>query len=265
MRAFIIVSIVLGFACAETAAQQTYRWVDKDGGVHYTQSPPPAGAAKEVQSKRLSGSTVETSGPSYAMQMAMRDYPVTLYTAPDCGAACKDAQDHLNKRGAPFREVAISDAKGAEELKKITGAYQVPVMKVGSQVLVGFEPGQWKDALDSAGYPALAQPLRARPPESRPAKIAAVPSTPVKLYSNSKCGSPCADAQQFLSARGINQEVVQVETPESFEELRKLTGGATVPVLVVGETVLIGYSPARWGSALDAAGFPPAAARASQQ
>lgn len=33
-------------AVSATAAAQLYRWVDKDGRVHYTATPPPAGATK---------------------------------------------------------------------------------------------------------------------------------------------------------------------------------------------------------------------------
>ncbi len=265
-RALFIVLIALGFACAQSDAQQLYRWVDKEGRVHYTQTPPPSGAAQNVRRKDFSDGVVESSGLSYAAQMAMRNYPVTLYSSADCGAPCKDAQNYLNKRGVSYRDVIVSDAKGVEELKTIAGSSQVPVMKVGAQVLVGFEPGQWKEALDIAGYPASAPPVgpsRSRQPS--PAKAAAAPLPPVRLYTNSKCGSPCAEAKQFLNGRGVGYEEVAVESAATFEELRKKSGGAAVPVLAIGENMLVSYSPERWAGALDAAGFARAGARTSKR
>lgn len=267
-RMLLAVPIALGalaLAAGPSAAQQLYRWVDKEGGVHYTQSPPPPGAAKSLQQRKLSASVVETSGASYAMQMATRNFPVALYVQAGCGAPCQDAQNHLKKRGVPFREVSVSSAAEIEELKKIAGSFQVPVMTVGSQALLGFEPGQWKSALDLAGYPASAPPQTPpRPAEARPARAAGLPAIPVKLYTNSQCGSPCAEAKQFLAARGVGFEEVAVETPATFEELRKLTGGAKIPVLAVGEQVVTGFQPGRWTSAMDKAGFPPDGARVAK-
>lgn len=267
-RMLLAVPIALGalaLAAGPSGAQQLYRWVDKDGGVHYTQSAPPPGAAKSLQQRKLSASVVETSGASYAMQVATRNFPVRLYVQAGCGAPCQDAQDHLKKRGVPFREVSVSSASEIEELKKIAGSFQVPVMTIGSQALLGFEPGQWKSALDVAGYPASAPPQAPpRPVEARPAKAAAPPAIAVRLYTNSQCGSPCADAKQFLAARGVPYEEVAVETPATFGELRKLTGGAKIPVLALGDQVLTSFHPARWSSAIDAAGFPPAGARAGK-
>lgn len=34
------------FACAPAAAQQVYKWVDENGRVHYSNSPPPSGATR---------------------------------------------------------------------------------------------------------------------------------------------------------------------------------------------------------------------------
>ena len=77
MRAPLAATLLaLGLAIAFMAqAQQLYRWVDKDGHVHYTQQPPPREAAKSVESRRLSGSVVEAPKP-YALEQATKNYPV---------------------------------------------------------------------------------------------------------------------------------------------------------------------------------------------
>ena len=90
--AFAVVTILAAYGLQPAAAQQMYRWVDKDGRVTYSQNPPPAGAAKSVQQKRLSSSVIEASDLPYAAQVAMRNFPVMLHTSPDCGAGCASAR-----------------------------------------------------------------------------------------------------------------------------------------------------------------------------
>lgn len=142
-------------------AQSTvYRWVDKQGKVHFSDTPPPDAA--NVVSKRMGGGYVEDSQLPYATQIAMKKSPVTLYVSNDCGAICSDGRDLLNRRGVPFSERnAQSDAADAEALRGLVGELQVPVLRVGDNALKGYSEESWQSALDVAGYP------RARP--SRPA------------------------------------------------------------------------------------------------
>jgi glutaredoxin len=162
------------------AAAQTnvYRWVDKDGKVHFSDTPPPE-PARSLTQKRIGGSGAgdETQLP-YATQVAMRKSPVTLFTGTDCRDACGQARDLLYKRGIPFTERdAQASPEAAEELKKLVGALLVPTLAVGSNNLKGFEEGMWHSALDGAGYPRTALPsqLRSRP-QPPPAESAAQPA-----------------------------------------------------------------------------------------
>lgn len=151
-------------------AQQLYRWVDQNGRVTYSQSPPPAGAAKNVQQKKMGGgSAVESSDLPYAAQVAVKNFPVTLYTGPDCGDPCKQGRDTLSKRGIPFRDVSVSDEQGIEALRKLAGSARIPTLQVGSQITAGFESNSWKNALDAAGYPASI-PVSARRQDSSAAQ-----------------------------------------------------------------------------------------------
>src|SRR5215475_8598754 len=94
---------------AASAGAQSYRWVDKDGKINYSDTPPPA-SAKSVQKRSAGGSVVETSQSQvpYATQQAVRNAPVTVYTAETCKQICDDARSFLAQRGIPFREVAVS-------------------------------------------------------------------------------------------------------------------------------------------------------------
>jgi glutaredoxin len=173
-----IVSCVLLAAAAALAHADMYRWLDQEGKVHYTDTPPPT-TAKNVQKKQPGGGMSEMQGVPYATQIAMKNFPVTLYVAESCGAPCTDAKALLVKRGVPFKEVAVGDEASRDELKKVSGALELPVMTVGRDVKRGYAEGMYVGALDTAGYPnsgPLAQ--RAAPPPKLPAKPTA-PAPPV--------------------------------------------------------------------------------------
>jgi glutaredoxin len=169
MRSLILAALL----CASFAAgAQLYRWTDERGRVHVTDTPPPP-SAKNVQ-RRSAGDAAPAGGSDvpYSVQVAAKNFPVTLYTAPDC-APCGSARSLLNARGVPFREVSVVDEKQAEELKKAVGSLSVPSLRVGSDVQKGFEQGAYHTMLDIAGYPrtgVLPPRSQAEPkPEAAPA------------------------------------------------------------------------------------------------
>ena len=149
--------VLLAFATA-AAAQTVYRWLDKEGRVHYADQSPPQDA-RQVQEKRLgSANFIETSGATYAMIRAQENFPVTLYTAPDCSAECKAARDFLGRRGVPYVEVQISSAPEAANYRQVFGGEEifVPAVTAGSQKQKGFEDVAWTRLLDDTGYPKAA-------------------------------------------------------------------------------------------------------------
>ena len=177
----LIFVIQLPLATGAFGAAQLYRWVDEKGNVEYRDTPPPQ-SAKKVEERRVVTSTIETSAPSYAVQQAMKNFPVTLW-AYDCGDPCVNARAHLARRGVPYTE---KDPKpDLKAFEKLTGGNGVPVLFVGSTKLSGYLEGEWDNALDAAGYPRSA-PLGARPaakaaPAQKPApqeQQAAAPSPP---------------------------------------------------------------------------------------
>jgi glutaredoxin len=173
---FVLLAAVAGSA----AAQQIYRWVDDKGRVQVTDSPPPAGA-KNVQK---SEAPVEPSGGEqlpFELRQAAANFPVVLYSSPNCQEGCSRARDALNRRGVPFKEVSVTDAAGIEELKKVSGGNQVPVLTVGRSVQKGFEQGALDALLDSAQYPregVLPPRRQAAPQPAAPAKPAAQAQAP---------------------------------------------------------------------------------------
>jgi glutaredoxin len=165
------------------AQASVYRWVDKDGKVHYSDTPPPE-PQKSLTQKRVGGGYAESTQLPYATQVAMKNSPVTLFTGADCGDPCKQGRDLLAKRGIPYSE---RDAQGnpqdAEALKKLVGAIEVPVLTVGSSKVKGYEEGAWHSALDGAGYPRTVLPGQMPPPPAprkaeSPAAQSATPAAP---------------------------------------------------------------------------------------
>jgi len=176
MRPYLIVAAIFWIACSD-AVGQTYRWVDDQGRVHYTQTPPPP-QAKEIQRKDFrSGATAYVDLP-YATQLAAKNYPVTLYTQPDCGSPCDQARASLVKRAVPFREVSVLGQKEIDEMKRVSGKEELPLLVVGSLFQTGFQENAINSLLDTAGYPPVGprvplETLRKTDPSAQPSQQSA--------------------------------------------------------------------------------------------
>ena len=147
--------LIMLLAAAGASAQTTYRWVDKDGKVHYGDQPPPVNEAKTVQQKKSSQLGVTQSEPSYSLRQAMADFPVTFYSQPQCGEPCTNGRDHLTRRGVPFASKSVTSEAEIASLKALLGGAEsaLPVLQVGSRVVKGYQAGAWDSLLDAAGYP----------------------------------------------------------------------------------------------------------------
>jgi glutaredoxin len=186
MNPRVAIALVLALS-AFTASAQLYRWTDEKGRVHITDTPPPPGA-RDVQKK---GAPAGGAAPqvSYELGQALQNFPVTLYTSPVCKEPCANARTLLNRRGVPFKEVQVWEEETNAELKRVSGANEVPTLVVGRSVHRGFEQAAYDALLDSARYPrAGLLPPRAQaapalpegyvPPGERPAPPAAEPLKP---------------------------------------------------------------------------------------
>ena len=158
MRILIAFSLLV---FALTAQAQFYRWTDENGKVYYTDTPPPANA-KNVQKKGSARPAGAEAAPAaqqpYALQQAVKSFPVTIYTSKECGDPCKKAIDYLKKRGVPFTEKVVAKQDEIDALTKLVGAPRVPAMVVGVTVQKDYEEQSWSDALDTAGYPKTVAP-----------------------------------------------------------------------------------------------------------
>src|SRR5262249_2306864 len=116
--------------------------------------------AKNVEAKRLTQNYIETDRQTLEAKQARDRYPVTLYSY-DCGDVCDKAQALLNRRGVPYRVADGRDAKGFDQLKKVSGDAQIPVLQAGDKLIArGFSEARWQALLDDAGYPKAPAPRR---------------------------------------------------------------------------------------------------------
>jgi glutaredoxin len=78
--------------------------------------------------------------------------------------------------------------------------------------------------------------------------------SPVTLYTAPDC-EPCNGARKLLNARGIPFKEVSV-TEKDVNDLVKLAGSASVPVIVVGSATQKGFEGSTYHRLLDDAGYP---------
>lgn len=260
MKRILFATILLAASAAVFTAQ-LYRWVDEKGNVEWRDTPPPP-SAKNVEQRKVGGGTVPAAELPYAVQVAIKNFPVTLWTT-DCGDTCTKARAHLARRGVPYDE---KDPRADfENFKKLTGGAEVPVVFIGSIRLKGYLESDWDAALDTAGYPKTApagykpKPRPAAAKEEAAPKEAPPAATGVRLYTSSDCGPNCTEARQYLSSRGIPFQEISVESPPQIEELKKVSGDTIVPVLLAGRFMVQGFDGPSFNRALDQAGFKPAA------
>ncbi len=190
------IALLLGLAVAAgtgaARAAEMYRWVDQAGQVHYSDQPPPP-EARSPEVRRLGDKPSATTLP-YALREAMRQFPVTVYTAEGCGQSCKQALAYLTKRGVPFTEKDARMGDNADVVLSHTGGkLEVPLMIIGRSALRGFEESTWAATLDAAGYPSsstLPPGMVAR--QAEPSRVAE--DTPEPAPEQPGEGSPEAPA-----------------------------------------------------------------------
>jgi glutaredoxin len=184
-RYFLLMGLLM---LANVQAGELYRSIDKDGKVHYSDSPLPG--TEDVEALKLGKEPVPFESLPYETQRAMQNFPVTLYTFPDCGSVCQQARDLLGKRGIPFSEKSSVTQKDLDAFRKESGDSQFPAVTIGKTWVKGFQAEEWNNELDFAGYPKKAPTPGPKPsarpaptpPETTPAPPEPTPAPPAQPY-----------------------------------------------------------------------------------
>lgn len=159
IAARVIAAVALSFALGAHA--QVYRWLDEKGRLHAGDTPPPS--ALDVEKVRVAPTPTEPVEP-YALQLARKNNPVTLYSTPNC-PLCDRARELLKARGVPFSEKSVVTDQQVEELERVVGRNALPSLVVGTKIQDGFAASLYEAMLDGAGYPKKgALPARKQEP-----------------------------------------------------------------------------------------------------
>jgi glutaredoxin len=153
MKTILIVAAMMAVMGAAQAAE-LYRWVDKQGVVHYGDFPMTEDAeqVKIAVPSEEAASGVGADIP-YEARLAAQHFPVTLYVFVGCDEGCKQAQAYLKKRRVPYTETVIKTQEEFDAFRQRTGIDGLPALSVGRKWLRGFQAGAWDEELDAAGFP----------------------------------------------------------------------------------------------------------------
>lgn len=199
MNRVVVSALVSGLLCAgvSSPAWAQYKVVGPDGRVTYTDRPP---VDRPSQAVKSSGAAGDNAALPYALRSVVARYPVTLYTSSAC-AACDAGRALLKARGVPFTEKTVTTSDDARALQSREGTNQVPVVRIGSKQIAGYEQGEWTSYLDAAGYPSQsALPPTYRHPAATPLAPAAAPKPEPEAGTlpppqfNSEPGNPAGSA-----------------------------------------------------------------------
>jgi glutaredoxin len=127
-----------------------YKITNPDGSISYSDKPPTNGA--KVEKKTYSGGSAGFGDLPYEVGQAAKASPVTIYTGKNC-PGCDLGRQLLNSRGIPFMEKTVSTNEDNAKVHAISGGDMLPVILVGRNKQVGFDPGVWGGMLTAANYP----------------------------------------------------------------------------------------------------------------
>ena len=157
MKLSVLIKVAASAAwlCAAMGAQaQTvYRIIGPDGKVTFSDKPP-VNADQGKIATTGTGAVAAASSTTlpFELRQVASKYPVTLYSAPDCGP-CATGRALLSSRGVPFAERSVTTNEDIAALQRLAGENSLPFLTIGGQRIKGYSDQEWTQYLDAAGYP----------------------------------------------------------------------------------------------------------------
>lgn len=181
-RTALCLSMLLAGAASPAWAQ--YKVIDGNGRVTYTDRPPITSNDKIQPMRATGGPAATTSNLPFELRQVAERYPVTLFTGEGCDP-CATGRTLLRQRGVPFTEKTVKTDADIAAFKRAEASGELPVLRIGTQQLKGYNDAEWAGYLDAAGYPKQSQlPPSYKAPEATPlveAKpAAATPAAPAQ-------------------------------------------------------------------------------------
>jgi glutaredoxin len=150
----LLLLIVSFFLSTSSTAIEVYKWVDKEGIVSFSQTPPPSehtpqNAAVETLSFADPPLIEEMENPNEAAdkntlgvqktEPSKRLPPVKIYTTSTC-PYCLMAKSYMNQKGIAYTEYDIDKTPTYQSAFKQLGGRGVPLILVGAYRMNGFSP-----------------------------------------------------------------------------------------------------------------------------
>jgi len=152
-HAFCLSMLLVG---AALPAWAQYKVIDANGRVTYTDRPPITSNDKIQPMRATGGVAAATSNLPYELRQVAERYPVTLFTGDACDP-CAAGRTMLRQRGIPFTEKTVKTDADIAAFKRAEASGELPVLRIGTQQLKGYNDAEWVGYLDAAGYPKQSQ------------------------------------------------------------------------------------------------------------
>lgn len=132
---------VLLVILSKLATAEIYKWVDENGKIHFSDTPPVNNNAEKIDEQKLSARTssytsvsVDTITPSNITNPSNK---LTIYTTSSCGY-CSKAKKYFAENKIPYKEKNIETSKKFNREFKQLGGKGVPVILWKNKLMRGF-------------------------------------------------------------------------------------------------------------------------------
>ena len=140
----VLLWLLLALLSFEVSAE-IYKWVDKDGTVHFEDRKPQGARYEEfkvrsisgVQTYRVPARTIKHSAPK-----AMGKKNAVLYGTSWCGY-CTKARRYFQANNIPFEDYDIESSASAKSEYDALNGKGVPLILVGDNLMNGFSESQF--------------------------------------------------------------------------------------------------------------------------
>lgn len=126
------------------SSAEIYRWVDENGKIHLSDSPPEEADVEQVD---VEVNTYESIDYSKIQYYQPEEKParkrVIMYATSWCGY-CAKARAYFQKKDIRYREYDIDADKTARQKFESYGGSGVPLILVGKQTMRGFSVGRFE-------------------------------------------------------------------------------------------------------------------------
>ena len=118
IQLFIAIAILLATA---TAAAQVYKWVDKDGKVQYSDTPPPKDATK-AEAKKIDAGAVAPGAAAPTLEKRAKDFDKRRNEEVEKGKKAAEAQKKadIDEENCKNAKIVIRDLESGRPLKRAT-------------------------------------------------------------------------------------------------------------------------------------------------